>query len=166
MATRQRRGESADSSTVHLTRIYTRTGDDGTTGLGDMSRAPKTGVRVAAYGDVDEANSSIGVAIALGALPADVVSLLMGVQNDLFDVGADLCTPIVPEPQWVTLRVDDSYVQRLERACDEHNADLPKLDSFLLPGGSPAATALHVARSAPRPTEPSTCALLEAGRVS
>src|SRR3954465_15537176 len=118
MATRQRRGESADSSTVHLTRIYTRTGDDGTTGLGDMSRAPKTGVRVAAYGDVDEANSSIGVAIAVGGLADDVVGLLTTIQNDLFDVGADLCTPIVDNPQWVTLRVDTSYVDRLERACD------------------------------------------------
>src|SRR3954465_15549903 len=110
MATRQRRGESADSSTVHLTRIYTRTGDDGTTGLGDMSRAPKTGVRVAAYGDVDEANSAVGVAIALGALAPELVTLLTAVQNDLFDVGADLCTPIVPAPKWATLRVDDSYV--------------------------------------------------------
>src|SRR3954452_2310538 len=122
MATRQRRGESADSSTVHLTRIYTRTGDDGTTGLGDMSRAPKTGVRVAAYGDVDEANSAIGVALALGALPDGIATLLTAVQDDLFDVDPDLCTPIVPDPQWATLRVDDSYVQRLEQACDEHNA--------------------------------------------
>src|SRR3954467_2967425 len=106
-----RRGEDTDHSTVHLTKIYTRTGDDGTTGLGDMSRAPKTGVRVAAYGDVDEANSTIGVAIALGGLRADVAALLTSIQNDLFDVGADLCTPIVPEPQWVTLRIDDSYVE-------------------------------------------------------
>src|SRR3954465_1280648 len=103
MATRQRRGEDADSSKVHLTRIYTRTGDDGTTGLGDMSRAPKTGVRAAAYGDVAAAHSSIGGAIALGGLAADVVTLLTGVQNDMFDVGADRCTPIVPDPQWVTL---------------------------------------------------------------
>src|SRR4051812_27243802 len=147
MATRQRRGEDADSSTVHLTRIYTRTGDDGTTGLGDMSRAPKTGLRVAAYGDVDEANSAIGVAIALGGLRPDVADLLTSIQNDLFDVGADLCTPIVPDPQWETLRVDESYVERLERACDEHNADLPKLDSFILPGGTSGAAALHLART-------------------
>src|SRR3954453_7203514 len=132
MATRQRRGEDADSSTVHLTRVYTRTGDDGTTGLGDMSRAPKTGPRVAAYGDVDEANSSIGTALALGALADGVTTLLTSVQHDPFHVGADLCTPIVREPQWVTLRVDDSYVQRLEAACDEHNAALPKLHSFVL----------------------------------
>src|SRR3954471_19921434 len=161
MATRQRRGEDADSSTVHLTRIYTRTGDDGTTGLGDMSRAPKTGPRVAAYGDVDEANSSIGAAIALGALPENIVALLTKVQNDLFDVGADLCTPIVPNPQWVTLRVDDGYVQRLEAACDEHNATLPKLDSFVLPGGTPGAALLHVARTSVRRAERSTWALLE-----
>jgi cob(I)alamin adenosyltransferase len=162
MAARERRGEDADSSTVHLTRIYTRTGDDGTTGLGDMSRSPKTGARVAAFGDVDEANSSIGTAVALGALPDDVVSLLTSVQNDMFDVGADLCTPVVPEPQWVTLRVDDSYVQRLEAACDEHNAALTKLESFVLPGGSPGAALLHVARTTVRRAERSTWALLEA----
>src|SRR3954447_9439498 len=133
MATRQRRGESADSSTVHLTRIYTRTGDDGSTGLGDMSRAGKTDVRVAAYGDVDEANSTIGAAIALGALPAEMTRVLTAVQNDLFDVGADLCTPIVPDPQWQTLRIDDGYVDRLEQHCDDFNASLPKLDSFVLP---------------------------------
>src|SRR3954451_21037633 len=162
MATRQRRGEDADSSTVHLTRIYTRTGDDGTTGLGDMSRAPKTGPRVAAYGDVDEANSSIGTALALGALADDVTTLLTSVQNDLFDVGADLCTPIVREPQWVTLRVDDGYVQRLEAACDEHNAPLAKLESFVLPGGTPGAALLHVARTTVRRAERSTWTLLEA----
>src|SRR3954469_18828953 len=162
MATRQRRGEDADTSTVHLTRIYTRTGDDGTTGLGDMSRAPKTGPRVAAYGDVDEANSSIGNAIALGALAENVVGLLTTVQNDMFDVGADLCTPIVPEPQWVTLRIDASYVDRLEAACDEHNAALAKLASFVLPGGSPGAALLHVARTTVRRAERSTWALLEA----
>ena len=156
-----RRGEDRDSSTVHLTRIYTRTGDDGTTGLGDMSRAPKTGPRVAAYGDVDEANSSIGTAIALGELSDDVVTLLTRVQNDMFDVGADLCTPIVPDPQWVTLRVDDSYVQRLEDACDEHNAALAKLESFVLPGGSPGAALLHVARTTVRRAERSSWALLE-----
>jgi cob(I)alamin adenosyltransferase len=118
---------------------------------------------VAAYGDVDEANSSIGTAIALGSLPENLVGLLTKVQNDLFDVGADLCTPIVPEPQWVTLRVDDSYVQRLEAACDEHNAALTKLESFVLPGGSPGAALLHVARTTVRRAERSAWALLEAG---
>src|SRR4051795_6321688 len=159
MATRQRRGEDADTSTVHLTKIYTRTGDDGTTGLGDMSRAPKTGVRVSAYGDVDEANSAIGAAIALGGLADEVVTLLTAVQNDLFDVGADLCTPIVDNPQWTTLRVDDSYVTRLEHACDEHNAGLPALKSFVLPAGTAGAALLHVARTVVRRAERSTWAL-------
>ena len=157
-----RRGEDTEHSTVHLTKIYTRTGDDGTTGLGDMSRAPKTNVRVCAYGDVDEANSAIGVAIALGGLPERVATLLTSIQNDLFDVGADLCTPIVDNPQWATLRVDDSYVDRLERACDEHNADLPTLDSFVLPGGTAGAALLHVARTVARRAERSTWALLRA----
>ena len=157
-----RRGEDTESSTVHLTRIYTRTGDDGTTGLGDMSRAAKTAVRVAAYGDVDETNSAIGVAVALGKLPEAMVTLLTSIQNDLFDVGADLCTPIVANPQWETLRVDDAYVARLERACDEHNAGLPKLDSFVLPGGTPGAALLHVARTVARRAERSTWALLAA----
>ena len=162
MAARQRRGEASDSSTVHLTRIYTRTGDDGTTGLGDMSRAGKTSARVTAYGEVDEANSTIGVAIALGALTDDVASLLTAVQNDLFDVGADLCTPIVAEPQWETLRIDDAYVERLEQACDTHNAGLSKLDSFVLPAGTPGAALLHVSRTVVRRAERAAWALLDA----
>src|SRR3954453_2763865 len=162
MAGRNRRGEDTASSTVHLTRIYTRTGDDGTTGLGDMSRAAKTDARVAAFGDVDEANSALGVAIALGALAAPVVTLLTSVQNDLFDVGADLCTPIVKDPQWTTLRVDESYVQRLETACDDYNARLTTLDSFVLPGGTPGAALLHVARTVTRRAERSTWSLLRA----
>jgi cob(I)alamin adenosyltransferase len=161
MAERQHRGEDADASTVHLTRIYTRTGDDGSTGLGDMSRAPKTGARVAAYGDVDEANSAIGAAVALGELPQEIAGLLTSIQNDLFDVGADLCTPIVANPQWETLRVDDGYVARLESACDEHNAALPKLNSFVLPGGTPGAALLHIARTVVRRAERSTWALLD-----
>ena len=156
-----RRGEDTSSSTVHLTRIYTRTGDDGSTALGDMSRAAKTDPRVAAYGDVDEANSSIGVALALGELAPAIVELLTTVQNDLFDVGADLCTPIVPEPKWATLRVDKSYVERLEAACDTFNADLPALDSFVLPGGSKGSALLHVARTVSRRAERSTWALLQ-----
>src|SRR5437764_8556462 len=94
---------------VHLTRIYTKTGDDGTTALGDMSRVRKTDARLGAYADVDEANSSIGVAMALGALPDDVFALLRRVQNDLFDVGADLCTPVVPDPEYPPLRVLPEY---------------------------------------------------------
>jgi cob(I)alamin adenosyltransferase len=150
------------SSTVHLTRIYTRTGDDGSTALGDMSRAPKTDLRVSAYGDVDEANSCIGVAVALGDLPADLRALLTSIQNDLFDVGADLCTPIVAAPKWAPLRVDDSYVSRLEDACDRYNEPLPALDSFVLPGGSAGAALLHVARTVARRAERSTWALLAA----
>src|SRR5213593_2420358 len=107
-------GRERVSSTVHLTRIYTRTGDDGTTALGDMSRRSKTDARVSAYGDVDEANSTIGVAVALGGLDEPIVTLLSSVQNDLFDVGADLCTPITPNPKWATLRIDGTYVERLE----------------------------------------------------
>src|SRR3954452_24675630 len=92
-------------SSVHLTRIYTRTGDDGTTALGDLSRVAKTSPRIADFADVDEANAAIGVAVALGSLEAAVVTLLLAIQNDLFDVGADLCTPIVAEPRWTPLRV-------------------------------------------------------------
>lgn len=157
MAERERK-----SSTVHLTRIYTRTGDEGTTALGDMSRAPKTGLRVAAYGEVDEANSAIGAAASLGDLPPGIVTLLSSIQNDLFDVGADLCTPIVADPKWKPLRVDAGYVEQLERACDEHNAALPKLDSFVLPGGTAGGALLHVARAVVRRAERATWALLEA----
>jgi cob(I)alamin adenosyltransferase len=153
---------SRESSTVHLTRIYTKTGDDGTTALGDMSRAPKTDLRVTAYGDVDEANSAIGVAIALGGLSDGLTTLLTAIQNDLFDVGADLCTPIVSNPKWAPLRIDDSYVERLERACDDYNATLAKLDSFVLPGGTAGAALLHVARTVARRAERSVWALLTA----
>jgi cob(I)alamin adenosyltransferase len=145
---------------VHLTQIYTRTGDDGTTALGDMSRVAKTDARVVAYGDVDETNSSIGVAIALGGLDPDVVALLTAIQNDLFDVGADLCTPIVVNPKWATLRVDAGYTAALEAACDEHNARLSKLDSFVLPAGTPGAALLHVARTVTRRAERSVWTLL------
>jgi cob(I)alamin adenosyltransferase len=150
------------SSTVHLTKIYTRTGDDGTTGLGDMSRVGKTDARVVAYGDVDETNSTIGVAIALGGLEPDVVTLLTAIQNDLFDVGADLCTPILEAPKWATLRVDASYIETLEAACDEYNARLTKLDSFVLPAGTPGAALLHVARTVTRRAERSVWTLLAA----
>ena len=147
---------------VHLTRIYTKTGDTGTTALGDMSRVRKTDPRLVAYADVDEANSAIGAALALGGLPAEIVELLRTVQNDLFDVGADLCTPVVPVPEYPPLRVTDSQVERLEAACDDFNARLTKLNSFLLPGGTPGAALLHVARTVVRRAERSTWALLEA----
>ncbi|WTW97333.1 cob(I)yrinic acid a,c-diamide adenosyltransferase [Streptomycetaceae bacterium NBC_01309] len=146
---------------VNLTRIYTRTGDDGTTALGDMSRTSKNDPRLAAYADVDETNSVIGVALATGALEEDVVTLLTRVQNDLFDVGADLCTPIVPDPKYPPLRVEESYVDALEAACDRYNEDLPKLRSFILNGGTPGAALLHQARTVARRAERSTWAALE-----
>ena len=147
---------------VHLTRIYTRTGDDGTTALGDMSRTAKTSPRLTAYADVDEANSSLGVVLALGGPSAEVAGLLLQVQNDLFDVGADLCTPVVPDPEYPPLRVTPEYTARLEQACDTYNARLDKLGSFILPGGTPAAALLHVSRTVVRRAERSTWALLEA----
>jgi len=141
---------------VNLTRIYTRTGDDGTTSLGDLSRTTKNDPRLIAYADVDEANSALGVAIALGDLPEPVAQLLTQVQNDLFDVGADLCTPVVENPQYPPLRVLDSYVDRLEAACDEYNDQLEKLRSFVLPGGTSGAALLHVARTVTRRAERAT----------
>jgi cob(I)alamin adenosyltransferase len=149
-------------ASVHLTRIYTKTGDDGTTALGDGTRVPKTHLRVAAYADSDETNAAIGTAIALGALPPPVVAVLAQVQNDLFDVGADLCTPVVPDPERSRLRVTEDYVTRLEGWCDEFNARLPALNSFILPGGTPGAALLHQARTLARRAERSGWALREA----
>src|SRR6266481_3074982 len=135
---------------VVLSKIYTRTGDDGTTALGDMSRARKTDPRLAAYADADEANSAIGVAVTMGQLPAEIAALLIRIQNELFDVGADICNPVTENPAYPPLRIDDSYITSLERACDEFNEGLPVLRSFVLPGGSPAAALLHVARTVVR----------------
>src|SRR5437899_1659597 len=146
---------------VNLTRIYTRTGDDGSTALGDMSRTTKNDPRLVAYADVDEANSSLGVALALGGLPADVVALLTRIQNELFDVGADLCTPVVADPEFPPLRVLESYVNALEQACDAYNERLEKLRSFVLPGGTAGSALLHVARTVVRRAERSTWAALE-----
>ena len=144
---------------VVLSRIYTRTGDDGTTGLGDMSRAAKTDLRLAAYADVDEANSAIGVAVTMGGLPAAITALLIRIQNELFDVGADLANPVSPEPPaYQQLRIDESYVTALESACDEYNAALPVLRSFVLPGGTPGAALLHTARAVTRRAERSAWA--------
>src|SRR5439155_21364712 len=146
---------------VHITRVYTKVGDNGTSALGDGSRVSKTDARLAAYADVDEANSAVGVAIALGGLGDDVNGILRTVQNDLFDVGADLCAPVVPDPKYPTLRIIESYVERLERWCDEFNARLAKLTSFILPGGTPGAALLHVARTVTRRAERSAWALIE-----
>jgi cob(I)alamin adenosyltransferase len=147
---------------VHLTRIYTKTGDDGTTNLGDFSRVRKTDVRLAAYADTDECNAAIGVAVTVGELAPEVLVPLRQVQNDLFDVGADLCAPIVDDPQHPPLRITEAYITRLEGWCDEFNEDLPKLNSFILPGGTPGAAYLHVARTVARRAERSAWALLEA----
>jgi cob(I)alamin adenosyltransferase len=147
---------------VVLSRIYTRTGDDGTTGLGDGSRTAKTDPRLAAYADVEEANSAIGLVLALGGLPDGIVALLRRVQNDLFDVGADLCAPVVPDPEYPPLRIDEPYITRLEAACDTYNADLAPLRSFILPGGTPGAALLHVARTVVRRAERSTWTAIEA----
>ena len=141
---------------VNLTRIYTRTGDDGTTSLGDMSRTRKTDLRLIAYADVDEANSAIGAALALGNLPPEMSALLIRIQNDLFDVGADLCTPVVPHPEHAPLRITQEYIDRLEAACDAYNTSLEPLRSFILPGGSPGAALLHVARTVARRAERAT----------
>ena len=145
---------------VNLTRIYTRTGDDGTTALGDMSRVSKNDQRLVAYADVDEANSAIGVVVATPGLDAELAALLTRIQNDLFDVGADLCTPVVDNPEFPPLRVEQGYVDRLESACDQYNDLLEPLRSFVLPGGTVVAAHLHVARTVVRRAERSTWAAL------
>ena len=149
---------------VVLSRIYTRTGDDGTTALGDGSRVAKTDPRLAAYADVDEANCAIGAAVTVGGLPADVTELLVRLQNELFDVGADLCNPLshtAEPPPYPPLRIDEGYVTRLEQACDRFNEGLPVLRSFVLPGGSAGAAALHTARAVVRRAERSTWAAVQ-----
>ncbi|WP_243058247.1 cob(I)yrinic acid a,c-diamide adenosyltransferase [Nocardioides sp. SR21] len=146
---------------VNLTRIYTRTGDGGQTRLGDMSTTTKTDLRLAAYADVDEANAHLGVAIAQGGLEDDVVAVLTTVQNDLFDVGADFCTPVVPDPEYPPLRIEQAYVDRLEAWCDHYNESLPNLRSFILNGGTAGAALLHVARTVTRRAERSAWAAHE-----
>ena len=146
---------------VNLTRIYTRTGDDGTTNLGDMSTTSKLDLRLAAYADVDEANAQIGFAISLGTLDDDVVAILTHVQIDLFDVGADLSCPVVEHPEYPPLRVEPEYVDRLEGWCDHYNEQVPKLRSFILRGGTPSAAAVHVACTVIRRAERSAWAAIE-----
>ena len=146
---------------VNLTRIYTRTGDDGSTRLGDMSKTSKTDPRLVAYADTDEANSSIGVAIALGQLGSEVAGTLTRIQNELFDVGADLCNPVVESPEFPPLRVEQADVDRLEGDCDRYNEELEKLRSFILPGGTPGSALLHVSRTVVRRAERSAWAALE-----
>jgi cob(I)alamin adenosyltransferase len=137
--------------TVNLTRIYTRLGDSGETHLGDMSRVPKTHPRIEAYGTVDELNSHIGVALTIPGLPDAYREWLARIQNDLFDVGADIAAPEDPERE--RLRVVPEQTRWLEERCDEVNATLRPLKSFVLPGGTPAAAYLHVCRTVCRRAE-------------
>ncbi|PPK68583.1 cob(I)yrinic acid a,c-diamide adenosyltransferase [Actinokineospora auranticolor] len=145
---------------IVLSKIYTRAGDEGTTALGDMSRTSKTDPRIDAYAAVDEANAALGVVLALGNPEEDVATVVRWVQNDLFDVGSDLCRP--PAEGDERSRVDDGYVKRLEAAIDRFNDGLPALRSFILPGGTPAAALLHVARTSVRSAERRAWALIEA----
>jgi cob(I)alamin adenosyltransferase len=146
---------------VHLNRIYTRAGDAGTTRLSNNEKVAKSDPRIAAYADVDECNASLGVALALGGLPEDIREVLAVVQNDLFDVGADLSNPIAPDPPFPPLRITEEYVTRLEGWCDAYNERLSKLDSFVLPGGTPGAALLHVSRTVARRAERQAWALIE-----
>jgi cob(I)alamin adenosyltransferase len=152
---------------VKLTKIYTRGGDSGETSLGDGSRVKKHDPRVATYGTVDEANAAIGVARLQCADDADVDAMLSRIQNDLFDLGADLCTPIVAdEAPGKALRIVQAQVDRLEREIDVMNAALAPLSSFVLPGGAPAAAALHVARTIIRRAERDITALIQSEAVN
>jgi cob(I)alamin adenosyltransferase len=151
---------------VVLSKIYTRTGDDGTTALGNGARVPKHAQRIAAYGSVDETNAAVGVArqhLVGSTGPADsraeLDAMLARIQNDLFDLGADLCAPEEPAAKRERLRVSEVQVQRLEEEIDRMNAQLSPLRSFVLPGGSPAAAALHMARTVCRRAEREIVAL-------
>ncbi|WP_431236937.1 cob(I)yrinic acid a,c-diamide adenosyltransferase [Mycolicibacterium aichiense] len=147
---------------VHLTRIYTRTGDDGTSGLSDFSRVDKNDPRLTAYADCDEANAALGVAVALGQPDDDLRKVLVQIQNDLFDAGADLSTPVVENPEYPPLRITAPYVDRLEAWCDHYNENLPALNSFILPGGTPLSALLHVARTVTRRAERSAWVAVKA----
>ena len=129
-----------------LSKIYTRTGDDGTTGLGDGTRVAKDSLRVDAYGTVDEANSVVGMVLACPAVPENVAALLTEVQHDLFELGGELC---IPGHSAIT----DEFVERLETELDELNKDLPSLKEFILPGGGQAAASCHLARTVVRRAE-------------
>lgn len=147
---------------VKLNRIYTRTGDDGTTGLGTGARVSKASARVDAYGVVDEANACIGVAVTLAGDSQRIRDVLVACQHDLFDLGADLCTPVAPgEAPGQRLRIVPAQTKRLESQIDEFNERLAPLTSFVLPGGSPLSAALHVARTVARRAERLTVALVQ-----
>jgi cob(I)alamin adenosyltransferase len=140
-----------------LTRIYTKGGDKGETSLGDGARVPKNDARVAAFGTVDEANACVGLARLHTTGDAD--AMLMRIQNDLFDLGADLCTPETPDPNYPPLRIVEAQVERLEREIDAMNERLAPLNSFVLPGGSAASAHLHLARTVTRRAERDIVAL-------
>ena len=148
---------------VKLTKIYTRTGDEGMTGLSDFSRVRKTDPRIEAYADVDEANSAIGVAVALahGEFDAETLQLLLQIQNELFDLGADLSNPLNEHHEYEPLRVDAAWIDALEAAIDKYNQQLDKLDSFIIPGGSGLAAGLHLARTVVRRAERATWHAIE-----
>ena len=147
---------------VHLTRIYTKTGDDGTTSLGDMSRTSKNDPRLEAYATVDEANSAIGVVLALGEFSKALKTFLVRIQNDLFDVSADLCTPVSDAPAFEPLRVLESQITYLENQIDVYNKNLEQLPSFVFPSATPASALLHVARTVTRRAERCTWAAIHA----
>jgi cob(I)alamin adenosyltransferase len=160
--------ETRPEMTVNLTRIYTKLGDGGETHLGDMSRVSKLHPRVEAYGTIDELNATIGVALLQPGLPETFVAWLRRVQNDLLDVGADLSVPASADAETPTrsrLRVDASYTDWLERACDEVNAKLEPLRSFVIPGGTPAAAHLHICRTVCRRAERRAIAVEEEGNL-
>jgi cob(I)alamin adenosyltransferase len=137
---------------VHLTRIYTKTGDDGTTALGDMSRTSKNDPRLEAFATVDEANSYIGV-VLLHITDSEIKDLLLTIQNNMFDVGADLCTPVIDNPNTKPLRITQDQINYLEEQIDKYNKNLEELRSFVLPSGSSASSHLHVARTIVRRAE-------------
>jgi cob(I)alamin adenosyltransferase len=146
---------------VVLSRIYTRTGDDGTTALGDFSRTAKTDPRLLAYADCDETGAALGVAITCGDLTDGVQAVLERVQNDLFDVGADLCTPLAPSYEHPPLRVLEPWIAELEEWCDTFSEGLPTLRSFVLAGGTTGSAFLHVARTVARRAERSAWQAIE-----
>ncbi len=147
---------------VRITRPYTRTGDDGSTGLGDFSRTSKTDPRLAAYADADEAGAVIGLAVTLGDLDDDVRTLLVRVQNDLFDVGADLCMPLADSYEYEPLRVQEPWIGELETEIDRYNEHLGKLTTFVLAGGTPGSAYLHLGRTVVRRAERTVWAAVEA----
>lgn len=150
---------------VTLNKIYTRTGDKGTTRLATGQEVSKTSHRVAAYGAVDELNSILGIARLHSGQNDRIDAKLGRIQNELFDLGADLATPLDPAPKWEALRIVASQVERLEQEIDWMNESLKPLDSFILPGGSPLSTYLHLARTVCRRAERETVAMIEAGEV-